>query len=187
MGTPDQELMRRIQEGDAHAFEDFARRHDRTLGLHLRRYVGPDDAGDLRQEVLLRVWERARQWEGRGAPMAWMLRIATNLALNHLRARRETLPLEGSDDEGESGEAAPAAEMDQAAACDEFDQWAQASRAMELVSEMPEDKRAVLGMARLEGLKLREIADRLHVPLGTVKSRLHAATQWLTERWEEDE
>jgi len=73
MGTPDPELMRRIQQGDAHAFEELTRRHERTLGLHLRRYVGPDDAGDLRQEVLLRVWERAQQWEGRGAPLAGLI------------------------------------------------------------------------------------------------------------------
>jgi RNA polymerase sigma-70 factor (ECF subfamily) len=187
MGTPDADLMRRVQQGDAHAFEALVRRHDRTLALHLRRYVGPDDAGDLRQEVLLRVWERARQWEGRGAPLAWMLRIATNLALNHLRTRRDTAPLESSDDEGELGEATPMADAGRAAARDEFEQWTQASRALELIGELPDDRRTVLSLARLEGLRLQEIADRLNVPLGTVKSRLHAATQWLTERWEEDE
>ncbi|MBM3498843.1 MAG: sigma-70 family RNA polymerase sigma factor [Armatimonadetes bacterium] len=187
MGTPDPELMRRVQQGDAHAFEELTRRHERTLGLHLRRYVGPDDAGDLHQEVLLRVWERAYQWEGRGAPLAWMLRIATNLALNHLRARRATAPLEGRDGEGESFEAPSGAEGRPSAAWEDLERWAQASRAMALIGELPEDKRAVLGMARVEGLKLQEIADRLEVPLGTVKSRLHAATQWLIDRWEEDE
>jgi DNA-directed RNA polymerase specialized sigma24 family protein len=55
------------------------------------------------------------------------------------------------------------------------------------MGEMPEEKRAVLGMARLEGLRLQEIADQLEVPLGTVKSRLHAATHWLVERWEEEQ
>ncbi|MBM3475031.1 MAG: sigma-70 family RNA polymerase sigma factor [Armatimonadetes bacterium] len=195
MGTPDRELMRRVQQGDTHAFEDFVRRHDRTLSLHLRRYVGPDDASDLRQEVLLRVWERAHQWEGRGSPLAWMLRIATNLALNHLRARRETMPLEGpADDEGEpsgeSGDTIPIG-YDPIGSCprvprDDFERWETASRLAELMGEMPEDKRAVLGMARLEGLRLQEIADQLEVPLGTVKSRLHAATQWLADRWEEE-
>jgi len=132
MGTPDCELMRRVQQGDAHAFEDLVRRHDRTLGLHLRRYVGPDDASDLRQEVLLRVWERAHQWEGRGSPLAWMLRIATNLALNHLRARRATEPLDGpADDEGEPsegfGDTIPIRD-DRIGSCpriarDEFERW----------------------------------------------------------------
>ena len=188
MGTPDDDLMRRVQQGDAHAFEDLSRRHDRTLGLHLRRYVGPADAGDLRQEVWLRVWERARQWEGRGSPLAWMLRIATNLALNHLRRRRDTVPLEWpADEEGELTETTRAAEAGPAATRDEFDHWELASRLMDLLGEMPEDKRAILSMARLESLRLQDIADRLDVPLGTVKSRLHAATQWLTERWEEQQ
>jgi RNA polymerase sigma-70 factor (ECF subfamily) len=196
MGTPDCELMRRVQQGDAHAFEDFARRHDRALSLHLRRYVGPDDASDLRQEVMLRVWERAHQWEGRGSPLAWMLRIATNLALNHLRARRETAPLGGpADDEGEAtGEFGDMAQFSRSelGSCprtshDEFEHWEAASRLTELMGEMPEDKRAVLSMARLQSLRLQQIADQLEVPLGTVKSRLHAATQWLAERWEEDQ
>jgi RNA polymerase sigma-70 factor (ECF subfamily) len=188
MGIPDCELMRRVQQGDAHAFEELARRHDRTLGLHLRRYVGPDDASDLRQEVLLRVWERSHQWEGRGSPLAWMLRIATNLALNHLRAHRDTVSLEApADVEGELTEATRAAEASQTVTRDEFDHWEAASRLTELLDEMPEDKRAVLSMARLESLKLQQIADRLEVPLGTVKSRLHSATQWLAERWEEEQ
>jgi len=179
--------MRRVRQGDAHAFEDLVRRHERTLGLHLRRYVGPDDASDLRQEVLLRVWERAHQWEGRGSALAWMLRIATNLALNHLRARRDTAPLEGTaDDEGETSGPTPATEAGLLVTGDEFERWETASRLAELMGEMPGDKRAVLGMARLEGLPLQQIADQLGVPLGTVKSRLHAATQWLAERWEEE-
>lgn len=183
MGASDCQLMHRIREGDPDAFEDFVRQHDRILGLHLRRYVGPDDAGDLRQEVLLRVWERASQWQGRGSPLAWMLRIATNLALNHLRARRRTASLESGDE----AEEAPVAEPPQARGEDDVERWTEASRALELVGELPDSQRTVLSLARLDGLKLREIASRLDVPLGTVKSRLHAATQWLTERWEESE
>ena len=96
MGTSDADLMVGVQRREAAAFDELVRRHDRTLRLHLRRYVGPEDANDLRQEVLMRLWYKADQWQGRGSPLAWLLQIATNLALNHLRGQRATVPLEGS-------------------------------------------------------------------------------------------
>ena len=170
MGHSDADLMAGVQRREAAAFEDLVRRHDRTLRLHLLRYVGPEDAGDLRQEVLLRLWHKADQWEGRGSPLAWMLRIATNLALNHLRGRRETLPLEGSaDEEGDLREATAIREAAQGPSRDEFEHHEQAWRLGELMDEMPAEKRDVLTMARLEDMTLQDVADQLEVPLGTVK------------------
>jgi RNA polymerase sigma-70 factor (ECF subfamily) len=149
--------------------------------------VGPEDAADLRQEVLLRVWDRAGQWEGRGSPLAWLLRIATNLALNHLRAQRARASLTPpAREEPESGDEAPAPEASAGLGREEADFREQAARLLDLLAEMPEEKRTVIRLARLEGAKLHEIAGRLGVPLGTVKSRLHAATQWLAARWEEE-
>ncbi|HJN15688.1 MAG TPA: sigma-70 family RNA polymerase sigma factor [Armatimonadota bacterium] len=177
-----------VQRGEAAAFDELVRRHDHTLRLHLLRYVGPDDVGDLRQEVLLRIWHKAGQWTGRGSPLAWLLRIATNLALNHLRARRPTVPLEGgADDEGDSRDATSLLETARGPGHDELEHREQAARVMELINEMPSAKRDVLTMSRLENMTLQTIAEKLDVPLGTVKSRLHAATQWLSARWEEDE
>ena len=185
MDRPDSELMASVQRREAPAFDELVRRHDQTLRLHLLRYVGADDVGDLRQEVLLRLWHKADQWTGRGSPLAWLLRIATNLALNHLRARRPTLPLEGGTDD--DFDAAGLIESAHGRGRDDGEHREQAARVMALIDEMPSPKRDVLTMARLEDMKLKDIAEQLDVPLGTVKSRLHAATQWLSARWEEDE
>jgi len=188
MAQSDAELMRRVQRGDSDALEAFASRHERTLRLHLRRYVGPDDAEDLRQDALLRLWDRAHQWEGRGSPLAWLLRIATNLALNHIRRRRTSTPLsEVADEHEDLGDTIVAMDAFSGSAIDEAELRGQASRLLELLEQMPEDKQSVLRMARLEDMKLQDIADRLDVPLGTIKSRLHSATQWLAARWEEEE
>ncbi len=188
MAQSDAELMRRVQGGDSDALEAFASRHERTLRLHLRRYVGPDDAEDLRQDALLRLWDRAHQWEARGSPLAWLLRIATNLALNHIRRRRSTKPLSDMADEHEDlGDAVLSSCTLSGSTTNEAELRHQASRLLELVEQMPEDKQTVLRLARLEAMKLQEIADQLDVPLGTVKSRLHSATQWLAARWEEEE
>jgi len=104
----DQDLVERILERDAHAFEALLARYGDVIRRHLARLVGQDAAAqDLAQETFLRVWTRAEQWDGRGSFAGWLYRIATNLAFNYLRSvgRRRELPLEGEDDEagGEEG------------------------------------------------------------------------------------
>jgi len=188
MDQSDIELMKGIQRREEAVFETFKRRHEGTLRLHLRRYVGPGDVDDLMQEVLLRLWDRAGQWDGSGSPLAWLLRIATNLALNHIRdTRSKNLTSLVTDQEDEMGDPTPAFETATASADEAARMRDEASRLLDLMGQMPEDKRTVLHMARLEQTKLQDIAYQLGVPLGTIKSRLHSATQWLAERWEEEE
>ena len=180
--------MRLVQSGADEAFDALKGRHEGTLRLHLLRYVGPSDVDDLVQEALLRLWDKAAQWDGSGSPLAWLLRIATNLALNHIRdsglRAHSPIPADGDEDyEATAWEAASGG----LAVSDEADLRDQAARLLELMLEMPEDKRSVLQMARLQQMKLQEIADEIGVPLGTIKSRLHSATQWLAARWEDEE
>jgi RNA polymerase sigma-70 factor (ECF subfamily) len=85
----DQHLMGRVRERDARAFEALFERYGELIRRHLARITRDDAAAqDLVQEVFLRVWTRAEQWDGRGPFKAWLYRIATNLALNHLRSVR---------------------------------------------------------------------------------------------------
>src|SRR5687767_2583288 len=83
-------LMDRIRRRrDGAAFETLTARYREPLLRHLVSMVRDGAAADdLLQEALLRVWTRADRWDGRGAVKAWLFRIATNLALNHLRTVR---------------------------------------------------------------------------------------------------
>src|SRR2546423_825157 len=97
MARSDEELLWAVGRGDAGAFECLFERHREAITRHLARLVRDDHAGsDLAQEVFLRVWTRAGQWDGRGGGKGWIFRIATNLGLNHLRTvrRRRERPLE---------------------------------------------------------------------------------------------
>jgi len=178
--------MRRIQAGDAGGLEELIARHESTLRRHLQRYVVPADAEDLLQELWLRVWQRAGQWDGRGRLLAWLLVIATNLALNHLRARRPVVSLAALGDEESSETLAAASEafvpgpQDQALWGDEL------NRVRSAIGLLSADKQAVLRLVRVEGRSLQEAAAALGVPVGTVKSRLHHAHRLLMEQLEED-
>jgi len=181
------ELMARIRRSDARALDSLIALCETTLRAHLERYVPRTDAEDLLQEVWLRVWQRAGQWDGRGAPLAWLLAIATNLALNHLRSRREVAPLEAFPDE----EVPDVATL----GCDaivpgpeEQAIWRQElGRVQAAMAQLPPDKQEALRLVRVQGYKLEEAARLLQIPVGTLKSRLHHAHRLLMEQLEEEE
>jgi RNA polymerase sigma-70 factor (ECF subfamily) len=184
---PDADLIRRVQAGDPEAFERLVHQHGSTLRAHLGRYVGHQSAEDLLQEVWLRVWQRAGQWNGRGSVIGWLLAIGTNLALNALRARRRTASIDALMESEEWDTVASASEAVAPEPEDEVIWRDQLARTVALIENMPADRQAVVRMARIEGRPLHEIAAALGVPLGTVKSRLHHAMRWLNEQMEETE
>jgi RNA polymerase sigma-70 factor (ECF subfamily) len=186
MADPGVDLIRRIQHGDEAALADLMAQHSGLLRIHLIRYVGPADAEDMLQEVWLRVWDRAHQWDGRGRPLAWLLAIATNIALNHLRGRRRTVALddlvaeEPWETPASMSEAFLPGPEEQAVWRGELD------RTLAAMADLPEDKEAALRLVRIEGYTIREAAELLGVPIGTLKSRLHHAHRILVERLEEE-
>jgi RNA polymerase sigma-70 factor (ECF subfamily) len=187
MADPGVDLIRRIRRGDEAALADLIAKNSPVLRLHLARYVAPADADDLLQELWLRVWERAGQWDGRGRPLAWLLAIATNLALNHLRSPRNVVPLDALPDEGVPDVAT--------LGCDaivpgpeEQALWRERlGQVQEAMAQLPPDKQEALRLVRIQGYKLGEAAHLLGIPLGTLKSRLHHAHRLLMEHLEEDE
>ena len=186
MADPGVDLIRRIHGGDETALADLIAENSPVLRLHLARYVAPADTDDLLQELWLRVWERAGQWDGRGRPLAWLLAIATNLALNHLRGRTNMVPLETLPDED-----VPDVAM---LGCDavvpgpeEQALWReQLGRVWAAMAQLPPEKRQALRLVRIQGYKLEEAARLLEIPLGTLKSRLHHAHRLLMEHLEEE-
>jgi RNA polymerase sigma-70 factor, ECF subfamily len=194
MAPTDQELIERVRIRDEAAFELLSDRYREAVRRHLLRTVrDPDAAQDLLQEVLLRVWTRADQWDGRGSFRAWLFRVATNLALNHLRTvrRRRQQPLELPpdrpvlDDEERDEGRVPAWMVDTAtlgpdAAVERAERHALLRR---LVGELPEEKREVFRLIHDAELEIRQVAEVLSIPEGTVKSRLYYANKRIVQQW----
>ena len=166
MGDPGVDLIRRIRGGDEAALEDLIAGNSPVLRTHLARYVAPADADDLLQELWLRVWERAGQWDGRGRPLAWLLAIATNLALNHLRSRRETVPLEALPDEEVPDVATLGGDAIVPGPEEQVTWRQQLGRVQEAMAQLPADKQEALRLVRVQGLKLDEAARLLQIPPG---------------------
>jgi RNA polymerase sigma-70 factor, ECF subfamily len=188
----DEALMAGVLERDARAFEALFDRYADALRRHVS-YILHDDASahDVVQETFLRVWNRATQWDGSGPFRAWIYSIATRLALNHLRAqsRRREVPLElprEPEDEDNPSDFLPAWAIDDASLNPEARVMLGERRAAcrRMVASLDDDKREVIRLVHETGLNIREAADALDLPEGTVKSRLHYARRELARRWE---
>jgi RNA polymerase sigma-70 factor (ECF subfamily) len=194
MTLSDQELIAQVREHNVGAFEALCQRYSEPLRRHLLRMLRDAAAAeDLLQETLLRMWTHAAQWGGRGAPQAWLVRIATNLALNHIRAlrRRPQQPLEVPPDSADPDEepAIPGWMIDRASLGpgEALELAERLALLRQLVAGLPEEKREVLRLIHDAEMEIGEVAQTLGIPPGTVKSRLHYATRRLARQWHDAE
>jgi RNA polymerase sigma-70 factor, ECF subfamily len=180
MQPSDQELIEQIQGQDENAFEIFFGRYSELIYRHVNRVVRHGTiAEDLVQEVFLRVWTHAEQWDGRGSVKAWLYRIGTNLTLNQIRStqRRPQESLELFTDEAyEEGEISiPGWLIDGSAPDPEttFEVTERRKLFRSLVNTLPEDKQEVFRLIYEARLELQAVAETLGISVGTVKSRLY--------------
>jgi RNA polymerase sigma-70 factor (ECF subfamily) len=157
---------------------------------YLRRYLGDADlADDVFQTTFVQVFAKAAQYEPGRPVRPWLYAIATNQAIDALRrlGRQSAVSLEQTEAESD-GERRGLIELIEAREADPFDN-VDAAEMRELVrgclNRLPDFMKQVVLMAYYQGLKYQEIAETLDIPLGTVKSRLHAAVVKLTEIWNE--
>jgi RNA polymerase sigma-70 factor (ECF subfamily) len=187
----DEELMVRFCRGQAEAFGPLVRRYERELYGYLRRYLGDGSlAEDVFQNTFLQLYIKSSQYEAGRPVRPWLYTIATHQAIDALRrnGRHQAVSLESVPAETGDGELRGLLEMlecrgpspVEAASAQERREQVRSS-----VEALPDFLRQVLLLAYYQGLKYREIADILGIPVGTVKSRLHAALMKLQEAWSE--
>lgn len=162
----------RARRGDARAFEELLGEHADRVYAHVARIVGPGpEAEDVVQDACISAWRSISSFEGTSF-RAWLFRIATNRAIDVVRARRRRgeLPLEPSDDE-ETAWAEPASPGPELA---ELAGDREALGVVEQILEgLPAEQRAAVLLRDVEGFDYAEIARITASELGTVRSRIH--------------
>lgn len=188
----DEELLARLRRGEHDLFGLLVRRHERELYGYLRRYTGdPELAADVFQNTCVAVFTKIRQYEPGRSARPWLYAIATNQAIDAMRrrARRKdarSVPVLPAADDGPDATASLFDLLERGGPGPE--ELAEGEELRKLVraavDELPDLLRQVVVLTYFQGMKYQDAADVLGVPLGTVKSRLHAALVKLTECWQ---
>jgi RNA polymerase sigma-70 factor (ECF subfamily) len=187
----DEDLLGRFCRGQTEAFGLLVRRYERELYGYLRRYLGDSSlAEDVFQNTFLQLYLKSGQYEAGRPVRPWLYTIATHQAIDALRrnARHQILSLEQKREDRADGELhnlLDALESRGPAPLDNVTAQERKERVRASVDRLPDFLREVVILAYYQGLKYREIAEILDIPVGTVKSRLHAALLKLQEAWSE--
>lgn len=183
----DGELLRRHLAGDPGAFEAIINRYRGELYNFLARFTGDRTlAEDVFQEAFLQLHLSAGAFDQTRRLKPWLFTIAANKARDAMRsrARRQAAPLDatvsGSDGEATYVDLMPANIPQPTETLLNLETR---NAVQSIVEQMPEHLRTVLLLSYFHDFAYKEIADILSVPLGTIKSRLHAAVKLFGKRW----
>lgn len=166
----DAELVALVVRGDGTSLEELHRRYRQPVfSMCYSLLRGYESAEDITQEVFLALWTRAASFDpSRGVFRHWFLHLAHNRIIDELRRRRR-IAQHAADQEPEDpalGLTAPGDTAEQAI------NGAMFGEVKEALLKLPDEQRTAVVMAYLQGATQQEIADQIHVPLGTVKTRL---------------
>lgn len=186
---PDRAALERVAEGDVESFTVLVERHEARLFRLCHRMLGDrEEAREATQDAFLKAFRKAGSFEPRALVSTWLYRIATNGCLNRLRRRKIVRffsfgDLAGGDARGGDAEDDPTFDpVDEAA--DPAERLASRRRwrrTRKRIDALPASQRAVLVLAKFEGLSYREIARALEITESAVESRLHRAMKKLVE------
>jgi len=182
----DLELMLRVRRGDAASFEELLRRHRLPLVNYFARMLRDQAlAEDLAQEVFLRVYRARDRYQPEAKFTTWLYRIATNVALNAIRDRKEGSPRTGLNNEGQESEIETSTIADARPTAEQVLMQAERQRAIrQAVEALPENQRAAVILHKYQDVDYRQIAKILGVSESAVKSLLFRAHESLRGRLE---
>ncbi len=169
-------------------FDELVYRYERELFCYLRRYLGSAEmAEDVFQATCLLVHLKCQQFEQGRRFRPWLYAVATNAAIDaqrrdkrHRALSLDRVPNGEADEDTTLGDLLTSEGPDPLTEVSRLEsgQWVQ-----EALGELTDQMRSVVTLVYYQGMKYREAADVLSIPVGTVKSRIHSAIQKLNEHW----
>ncbi len=192
VSASDERLLADFLAGSEGAFRRLVERHSEELYRFVARFVRSTAvAEDVVQETFVQVFQSAAAFDPAKRFRPWLFTIAANKARDHLRSRvrRREVPLATKASGDDASEVSyldfladdlegPGSAMEEAES---------RQRVRAIVSRMPDNLREVLVLGYYQRFAYKEIAEMLSIPLGTVKSRLHAAVSYFAEAYRREE
>lgn len=178
----DEALIIRFLNDDTDAFNALVGRWQKPIYNFVLRYARcPDHAGDLTQQTFIRAYKGLKRLDNPARFSSWLYRIALNVARDAGRANQRHVMVSTSDEAVSNTLRIPGRSHP--------DEAAHRSHLREVLGkalqEIPEEQRVIVVMKEYQGLKFREIAEILDVPINTVKTRLYSGLRSLRKLLDE--
>lgn len=187
-GPTDEELLLEYRDTERRdLFEELVRRYERELFSYLRRYLGDAEmAADVFQATFLQLHLKCDKFQSGRRLRPWLYTIATNQAIDAQRREKRHRMVSLDTTSSNTGDndvvklldlmASQCIGPDEQLGLAEDREWMRQS-----LSQLPDHLRCVVTLVYYQGLKYREVAEALSIPVGTVKSRMHTALLKLNE------
>ena len=172
--TSDEKLINKALQGSQRAWVSLVKRHEQRVYNHLLRMTGQQaDAFDLMQEVFLAVYRNLPNYRGEGVFIGWVLRVASNRALDQIRYknRRPEAPLESAGEEWQhslSDNPAESLHIGQRRAA-----------VLSLLGQLSPDLRLIMELKFFQQCTFDDIAQHMSIPVATAKTRFYTALKQL--------
>lgn len=183
-----EELVKRAQSGDISAFETLVAEHQKQIFTLAYRMCGnQDDAADMAQEALIKVYRNLDKFKGDSKFSTWLYRVVTNTCLDEMKKLKRKAAY-SLDAERETKDGTMKTDIEDPSATPE--ERAEQSETKELVQaallKVSEKHREILILRDIQGFAYEEIAQMLGCSEGTVKSRLSRARDALRKVFQKD-
>jgi RNA polymerase sigma-70 factor (ECF subfamily) len=179
----DHQLVLRVQKGDKRAFDLLVLKYQYKLQAIVGRFIrDTDEVADVTQEAFIKAYRALAKFRGDSQFYTWLYRIAINTAKNHLvsKSRRPAntdIDVEDAEQFANNEKLIDDATPENSIMTDEL-----AAIIKSALSALPEDLRTALTLREFEGMSYEDIAVIMDCPVGTVRSRIFRAREFLDER-----
>jgi RNA polymerase sigma-70 factor (ECF subfamily) len=185
----DAELLTRYSAGEEAAFREIVDRYKNGLYAFLRKFLNRHELiEDVFQETFLQLFSSLKSFDMNRPLRPWLFTIAANKAKDALRKwqRTSAVPIGtmGDSQELSFDDMLNTIASDSTLPSDELHKGEIASRVRKIISDMPSNPREILLLSYFQGFSYKQMAEILSIPIGTVKSRLHAAVGRFAGDWE---
>ena len=177
MDRSDNELVIAYKKGEQGAIEVLIARHLPSIYNFVIRFVGEEEANDVAQETFVKVWKHIKRYDETRNFKVWLFTIARRRAIDFTRKKKHTPFSAFENEDNDNFDVEDTSDLPQ-----ELFRKKEISQALEtLISELPDDRKAIVILHDSEMLPFKDIADIMERPINTVKSQYRRALIFLRE------